>query len=192
MMNGEMKCCKKENKEGEDFLFPFIRIQSSNPSRYDWGLEVWEQRLGDGAGELFRVSSSPKMHLNAGWFHAYRPWQARTHFHQLTASIRKPFSLRRLLFSPHFTSITFSQSLHAAHVGLTRYFYQSCFIKPRMLSQHVWSRRSELLTWRKSFSQGHCYLVGNISGFAFSCEFPFTEIMELNDLPQEALILNIH
>lgn len=85
-------------------------------------------------------------------------------------------------------SISFSESHHGAHIGFTPALSPS---KERFLSM---SDLSALRYWLREthLASGHCCLGGNTSRFAFSCAFPITEIMGLNDLPQEALIFSIH
>lgn len=112
---------KGEGKSGRGGFLVFLHRNSKQQAvQIGQGIGGFGTKEGDGAGEHFRVSSSPQMHLNADWFHACRPRQARTHFHQLTASIRKPLSLPCSFFFS--TSLAFTESHQAAHVGFTPAF----------------------------------------------------------------------
>lgn len=194
MMDGDRK---EEGKSGKGGLLPSLHQNSKQQAtQIGLGIGGFGTNEGDGAGEHFRVSSSPQMHLNAGWFHACRHRQARTQFHQLTVSIRAPLSFPGSVFFS--TLLAIAESQHAAPHLLHTFFFsfslflQSFFLIARMLSQHVLAGHIEILTWRNSSGCGHCYLGGNTSGFAFSSEFPFTEIMGLNDLLPKTLILSSH
>lgn len=145
-------------------------------------------RSGGGDGVLCFSTDAFKCRL----VHAYRPRQARALFHQLAAIIRKPLSHRRSFFSLTFPLL--SSQHHTTCLALTSHLLSTWDASSSQQWSLTMSDLAALRYWLREthLAAGHCYHGGNASGFAFSCEFPFTEIMGLNDLPREALILSIH
>lgn len=84
----------------------------------------------------------------------------------------------------------FLHPLPSPDLSLLIFLRRVCSLVRGKPSQHVQPFHVAIMTWRNSLGCGHCCLSASTSGFAFSSEFPFTDIMGLNDLLPETLILS--